>query len=102
MEQLTELLSHCEFKTDCLVAAKTSVTASCSCGSMMVCSQIRSSERVPVVVDTVRILVEELLEEGDGGMGIMVWLYVGLGESSTERMVGCVAWDRSILGGWKP
>jgi len=31
------------------------------------------------VVDSVRILVEELLEEGDGGTGIMVWLYVRLG-----------------------
>jgi len=102
VEQHTELLSDCELTTDSLVAAKTSVTASSGCGSMMVCSEIRSLERVPVVVDRVRILVEELLEEGDGGMGIMVWLYVGLGESSTERMVGCVAWDRSILGGWKP
>jgi len=31
------------------------------------------------VVDRERILVEELLEEGNGGTGIMVWLYVCLG-----------------------
>ena len=48
---------------------------------MIVCSEIRSRERERVVVDRVRILVEELLEEGDGGTGIMVCLpvYVRLG-----------------------
>jgi len=48
---------------------------------MIVCSEIRSREResLRVVVDRVRILVEELLEEGDGGKGIMVWLCVRLG-----------------------
>ena len=43
---------------------------------MIVCSEIRSRERERVVVDRVRILVEELLEEG--GTGIMVWLCVCL------------------------
>ena len=79
MEQLAELYSHCELTTDCWVDVKTSVTASCGCGSMMVCSEIRSREREGVVVGRVTILVEELLEEGDGGTGIMVWLYVRLG-----------------------
>ena len=48
---------------------------------MIVCSEIRSRERERVVVDRVRILVEELLEVGDGGTGIMVCLpvYVRLG-----------------------
>ena len=31
------------------------------------------------MVGRVTILVEEPLEEGDGGTGIMVWLYVRLG-----------------------
>ena len=43
---------------------------------MIVCSEIRSRERERVVVDKVRILVEELLEEG--GTGIIVWLCVRL------------------------
>jgi len=47
---------------------------------MIVCSEIRSREQERVVVDRVRILVEELLEEGDGGTGIMVLpVYIRLG-----------------------
>jgi len=42
---------------------------------MIVCSEIRSRERERVVVvDKVRILREEFLEEGDGGTRMMVWL----------------------------
>jgi len=69
---------------------------------MMVCSEIRSREREKVV-DQVRILVEELLEEGDGGTGLWcgcrssVW---GEG-SSAGRMVGGAASDGSTLGGWE-
>ena len=43
---------------------------------MIVYPEIRSRERERVVVDKVRILVEELLD--DGGTGIMVWLCVCL------------------------
>ena len=43
---------------------------------MIVCSEIRSREREQVVVDRVRILVEEHPEEG--GTGIIVWLCVCL------------------------
>ena len=43
---------------------------------MIVCSEIRSRERERVVVDRVRILVEELLEDGE--TGIIVWLCVCL------------------------
>ena len=39
---------------------------------MIVCSETRERERERVVVDRVRILVEELLDEG--GTGITAWL----------------------------
>ena len=53
---------------------------------MIVCSEIRSQEREGVVVDRVRILVEELLKEGGTGIGVAVC------QSGGRRKV--------LLGGW--
>ena len=66
---------------------------------MIVCSEIRSRERERVVVDRVRILVEELLEGGTG-----LWcdcMSVSGEESSAGLQVECAAWNGSVLGEWK-